>query len=157
MADLTHVQKTFVVIRLAQFMTPQEVADAVKEEFDVQITRQQVRHYNPEQSEEVGAEWKKLFKAARARFIKSGESIAIAHSNFRLRELGYIYRELKTRKSWKSAAGILEQAAKERGGQFTNTVKAEHTGKDGGPIRAEVTPQDTDYRNAAAALAPKDE
>jgi hypothetical protein len=155
--ELNNEHKTFVVTCLAQFMTPSEVVAAVKEEFEVEITRQQVRTYNPEQVSEVGKEWVKLFKAARAQFIKDTSSIAIAHSAFRLRELGEMYREAKKHKLGKSQRAILEQAAKESGGAYTNQVKQELTGKDGGPVRHEVKPVVTDYRAAASALAPKPE
>jgi hypothetical protein len=37
---------------------------------------------------------------------------------------------------------LLEQAAKEAGGAYTNKQKLEHTGKDGGPIRTAAGPVD---------------
>ncbi|AML35024.1 Hypothetical protein EAG7_01278 [Klebsiella aerogenes] len=36
-------------------------------------------------------------------------------------------------------AQLLEQAAKEVGDAYTNRLKVESTGKDGGPIKTEVT------------------
>jgi hypothetical protein len=154
---LDHEHKTFVVTCLAQFMTPSEVVEAVKERYGIEMSRQLVHYYDPEHSKQLDKEWDKVFKAARAAFIKNTANIAIAHSAFRLRELDGMYREAKKSRLGKSQRAILEQAAKESGGAYTNKVKQEVTGKDGGPISHKVTPTDTNYRSAAAPLAPKEE
>src|SRR5215468_9074104 len=48
MSTLTNEIKEFIVIGLARYDSPQQVAMAVKETFDVVVSRQQVHAYDPE-------------------------------------------------------------------------------------------------------------
>lgn len=153
MADLSNEHRIFIVRRLASMMTPQEVADAVKEEFDgLEVSRQQVRHYNPEQSPDLAAEWRELFEAERERFLTQLEEIPIANKAVRLRWLNAGADKARQAKNWMMVAKLSEQAAKEMGGVFTN--RTELTGAGGGSVEVEVKALVTDYRQAAAALAP---
>lgn len=121
MADLNHEQKTFVVRCLARFLTPSETADAVKDEFEgLVVSRQAVRYYNPEQSIDLAEEWRTLFLAERMRVVSETKEIGISHKSVRLRELDAMYRRAKAMKNFGLAKDILEQAAKEDGGVFTN-------------------------------------
>ena len=47
MASLNRKQKYFIVRSLAVFNTPQETVLLVKEEFDLEVSRQQVETYDP--------------------------------------------------------------------------------------------------------------
>ncbi|MDR0070944.1 DUF2280 domain-containing protein, partial [Acinetobacter sp. 11520] len=47
MATLNKKQKLFIVQSLAVFNTPQETVSLVKEEFDIEVSRQQVESYDP--------------------------------------------------------------------------------------------------------------
>ncbi|MDR8258029.1 DUF2280 domain-containing protein, partial [Acinetobacter baumannii] len=47
MASLNKKQKLFIVRSLAVFNTPQETVSLVKEEFNIDVTRQQVETYDP--------------------------------------------------------------------------------------------------------------
>lgn len=47
MATLNKKQKLFIVQALVVFNTPQETVSLVKEEFDIDVSRQQVESYDP--------------------------------------------------------------------------------------------------------------
>lgn len=120
MAALTREQKGFIVERLAMFDTPQQVADAVKEEFKVEITRQGVQFYDPTVGPRPGKEWIARFEATRAAFLTGKASLAITHRAWRQRELEDMARRAKKNRNYKLAAELLEQAAKEDGEMFVN-------------------------------------
>ena len=130
---LTPAQRIVVVRSLARFMTPTEVAEMIKEEFGVELSRQAVEKYDPTKG--VGAnlndELVTEFTAAREAFVAEINQIDVAHQSFRLRELSRLYHAAKRKKDV-IAAQFLEQAAKEVGGYYTN--RRELTGKNGGPI-----------------------
>jgi len=133
MARLEEAHKTYVVQQLACFRSPSEVCDLVKEEFGIEIDRQQVRNYNPLQVE-VAAKWQALFDATRKKFLETQAEIGIAQQSYRLQELQEWYWWAKRKKNAGLAREILEQAAKESGGGFTN--RRELTGKDGKELPA---------------------
>lgn len=136
---LTDEVQTFVVTSLAMFDTPSTVADAVKKDYGVEITRQAVECYDP--TKKAGAKlaekWKSLFDEARKAFIEDTATIAISHKAVRLRALQRMAEKAEDMRNLPLAAQLLEQAAKEVGGAFTN--RREHTGKDGAPLPASPT------------------
>lgn len=136
MAALKDDQKLYVVQALACFDTPSQVIEAVKHEFGIDVTAQQLQAYNP--ATKAGARMsqrlKDIFEATRKRFLEEVGEIPIANQSYRLRQLQRMAQEAMRRKNIVLAASLLEQAAKEAGGMFTNRRQMEHTGKDGGPI-----------------------
>lgn len=130
---LNHNQQVFVVQCLARFMAPTEIVEVVNEEFGVQISRELVRRYNPEQSK-VAEKWKAIFAETRAFFLSSVAQIGIAHQAYRLAELQRLYHRAGRNAALKK--DLLEQAAKEVGGAFTN--RRELTGQGGTPIQIET-------------------
>jgi hypothetical protein len=134
MAALTDDVKAFVVQALACFDTPTQVANAVNEEFGLEITRMQVSTYDPTKfmGRNLSKKWREIFEATRKAFLEDQASIPIANQNFRLRALNNLYQNAATRGNAALAAQLLEQAAKESGGSFTN--RREMTGKDGAPL-----------------------
>jgi hypothetical protein len=120
MPDLKREHQVFIVKALACFLSPSEVADAVKAEFGLEVERQQVRHYNPLQNERVAKEWKNLFEETRAAYKSNVETHGIAHQPYRLERLQRMAVDAEKRKNYPLAAQLLEQAAKERGGLYTN-------------------------------------
>jgi hypothetical protein len=136
MARLKKEVQTFIVRALAVFNTPTETARLVQEEFNLEITRQKCEAYDPTKrsGQDLSQDLKMEFEATRKAFLEQPENIPISNLAVRLQryEDGYqgtknIVRRLK----------ILEQAAKDMGGQFTN--KQEITGANGGPIQNENT------------------
>lgn len=135
MATLTERQKRFVVMELATFETPTEVAESVQERFGVDVYRQQVQYYDPTVGQQKPAEkWCELFHEARERYIEDTARHGIAHKTFRLGKLQQMLQKALEMQNYPLAAELLEQAAKERGGKFTNKQLLEHSGRDGGPV-----------------------
>lgn len=111
--------KTFIVQRLACFCAPSEVVDQVKEEFGLTLLRQHVRNYNPEQVK-VAAKWVALHAHTRAQFIAETTRIGIANQAYRLQRLQRIAERAGKSGNLAIEAQVLEQAAKETGGAYTN-------------------------------------
>lgn len=145
MAKLTEPIKIVIVQALACFDTPTEVAKAVKEEFGLVITRQQVAGYDPTKAtcKGMAKKLRAIFESTRAAFLEDITTIPIAQQAVRLRAL---QKELERAKSSGNSAmvlDVLERAAKEVGGAFTN--RRELTGKGGGPITQQtsnITPEE---------------
>jgi len=151
MAALTDDVKAFVVQALACFDTPTQVANAVKEEFGLEITRMQVSTYDPTKfmGRNLSKKWREIFDATREAFLRDQATIPIANQNFRLRALDRLYQNAASRGNAALAAQLLEQAAKEAGGSFTN--RREMTGKDGAPLLPTNPQEMTDEQLAAIA------
>lgn len=134
MATLTDDVKAFIVQALACYDTPSQVVDAVKEEFGIVVSRPQVQGYDPEkrQGKDLSKKWRELFEATRKKFLEDASAIPIANQTFRLRALNRMYSKVERQGNVVVAAQILEQAAREAGGAFTN--RRELTGKEGAPI-----------------------
>ena len=136
MAKLTKEVQTYIVQQLACFLTPSEVARAVKEEFDLDIDRQLAFHYDPTRNADLPAKWRAIFDSTRAAFIADVGSIAVAHKSYRMRQLDKAVRAAMASKRYGLAAQLLRQAAEESGGVLTN--RRELTGKDGAPVGPSV-------------------
>ena len=133
MATLKEPVKIFIVQSLACRDTPQEVADAVKQEFKIEIERQQVAAYDPTKSrgKDLSKKFVDLFHKTRADFDAGLIDIPIANKHYRLKQ--YQKQLERNAKNVMMSLKILEQAAKDVGGQFTN--RQEITGKGGGPLQ----------------------
>ncbi|MEK6203286.1 MAG: DUF2280 domain-containing protein [Psychrobacter sp.] len=134
MATLNNKVKAFVVQGLATYMTPSEVVDAVKQEFDgLEITRQQVSNYNPSNAAAINLsqKWKDLFKKFRDDFNNDIQAIPIANKAYRLNMLDRMARDAEKSKNRPLAASLLEQAAKDVGEVYTNKQKVDNTSSDG--------------------------
>lgn len=132
MATLKEPVKIFIVQSLACRDTPQEVADAVKQEFGIQIERQQVAAYDPTKSrgKDLSKKFVELFHKTRADFDTGLIDIPIANKHYRLKQ--YQKHLEKNARNTVMSLNIMKQAAQDLGGQFTN--RQEITGKDGKPI-----------------------
>lgn len=127
MAALEVKVKRYIVGALACFDTPSQVAAAVKEEFGVEVTRQQVAIYDPTKvnGRELSKELKTLFEETRARFKTDLDAIPLAHQTARLRSLSRLHAKAESSGNAVLAASLLEQIAKEVGGAYTNTRRHE--------------------------------
>ncbi len=132
MAALKEPVKIFIVQALACRDTPQEVADLVKQEFGIQIDRQQCSTYDPtkQRGKNLSKKFVDLFNKTREDFDAGLIDIPIANKHYRLKQ--YQKQLERNAKNAVMSLKILEQAAKDVGGQFTN--RQEITGKDGKPI-----------------------
>lgn len=127
MAALTVKVKRFVVQALACFDTPTQVAALVKEEFGIVITRQQVATYDPTKvnGRDLSKELRALFEETRADFKANVEAIPIAQQSYRLRVLHRLTQQAEQQGNKALVAQLMEQAAKEVGGAYTNTRRHE--------------------------------
>ena len=134
MAALTEAEKLFIVQALACFDTPTQVADAVKEEFGTIVTRMQVANYDPTKpaGAKVSKKLAEIFHATRKAFLENVSQIPIASQSYRMRVLQRTLNTVERQGNTAMVATVLEQAAKEVGGAFTN--RRELTGAGGKPI-----------------------
>lgn len=154
MATLKEPVKMFIVQSLACRDTPQEVAELVKQEFKISIDRVQVAAYDPTKAagKNLSKKFVELFHKTRADFDAGLIDIPIANKHYRLKQ--YQKQLERNVKNTVMSLKILEQAAKDCGGQFTN--KQEITGAGGGPIQNEntvvITATDEQVRQAINEL-----
>lgn len=141
MAALKWEVKAFIVQSLACFDTPSQVVDAVKKEFGITVTRQQVESHDPTKANGKGLakKWVDMFNDTRLRFQSEIGDIPIANKAYRLRTLDRMASRTEGMKNFALTAQLIEQAAKECGDAYTNKLKVESTGRDGGPIKTETT------------------
>lgn len=134
MASLTEPIKLFIVQALACYDTPSQVSVAVKEQFGVEITRMQASTYDlgKPTCRGISKKLQAVFEATRAAFLADVSTIPIAQQAYRLRVLQRSLVKVEGQGNVSMVAQLLEQAAKESGGAFTN--RRELTGKGGGPL-----------------------
>ncbi len=122
MATLKEPVKIFIVQALACRDTPQEVADLVKQEFDVEIDRMQCSSYDPTKvaGRNLSKKYVQLFNDTRQKFDEGLIDIPIASKYYRLKQY---QKQLEKTKNARTILKILEQAAKDVGGQFTNKTE----------------------------------
>jgi hypothetical protein len=116
--------QTYIVRGLACYETPSEVARAVNKEFGIEVTRQTVETYDPTKvaGSRRAKKWRAMFDQAREAFLHDVANVPIAHKAFRLRALQRMLDKCEQAGNLKMAAELLEQAAKEIGGMFTNRL-----------------------------------
>lgn len=126
--------KAFIVAQLACFDTPSTVVDAVKAEFGLTVSRQQVSAYDPgtKAAARLSEKWRGLFEATRKGFLEKAAELPIAHRSVRLRALQRMAAHAERVKNMALAAQLLEQAAKEVGDVYTN--RRQLSGPGGGAI-----------------------
>ncbi|MGV3707987.1 MAG: DUF2280 domain-containing protein [Gemmatimonas sp.] len=149
MAAVSEEVKLFIVQRLAVFDTQVQVIEAVKETFGIEVTRQQVYFYDPTVGKKPAQKWIREFRRTRRRFLKRIGDVPIANKAVRLQRLDRLQATAEKSKNLMLAKEILEQAAKEMGGAFTN--RREITGKNGAPVIGQADP--TDEMNDEELLA----
>ena len=151
MATLNKKQKLFIVRSLAQFNTPQETVVLVKEEFELDVSRQQCEAYDPTKrvGKDLSVDLKVEFEATRKDFLDAPQNIPIANLSVRLQRLENQY--IKHGKNRVAAQSLLKQAAEDIGGKYTN--KQEITGKDGQSLQTTVVQATQDQVNEAMRKA----
>ncbi|WP_180152767.1 MULTISPECIES: DUF2280 domain-containing protein [unclassified Acinetobacter] len=123
MAALKEPVKIFIVQALACRDTPQEVAELVKQEFKISIERSQVAAYDPTKisGKNLSKKFVDLFHKTRTDFDAGLVDIPIANKHYRLKQ--YQKQLERNSKNVVMSLKILEQAAKDVGGQFTNKTE----------------------------------
>lgn len=97
MATLREPVKIFIVQSLACFESPQQVVESVRQEFGIEIERQQVASYDPTKAtcRNVSKKLKDLFYKTRNEFKTNVFDIPLANKAVRLKELQKIYDDPK--------------------------------------------------------------
>ncbi|MEN8392407.1 DUF2280 domain-containing protein [Acinetobacter indicus] len=151
MAALKEPVKIFIVQALACRDTPQEVVDLVKQEYGIQISRSQCQAYDPTKysGRNLSKKFVELFHKTRADFDAGLIDIPIANKHYRLKQ--YQKQLERNAKNTVMSLKILEQAAKDVGGQFTN--RQEITGKDGEALQTTVVHATQEQVEAAVKKA----
>lgn len=135
MAALKEPVKIFIVQALACRDTPQEVADLVKQEFGIEIDRQQCATYDPtkQRGKNLSKKYVQLFEATREKFDAGLIDIPIANKFYRLKEIQKMYDDSGKNKVAKQK--LLKLAHQETDGR---TIRQEHTGKDGADLEIKI-------------------
>lgn len=110
MAALKEPVKIFIVQSLACFETPQQVADAVKQRFGIEIERQQCENYDPTKysGRNLSKKLKNLFEKTRKDFKTNIEDIPVANKAFHFKELQKMYDDWGKNKVMRQ--NVLKQA-----------------------------------------------
>ena len=138
MAALKEPVKIYIVQALACRDTPQEVVEQVKQEFGVDISRSQCQAYDPTKysGRNLSKKYVVLFEETRSKFDEGLIDIPIANKYYRLRQY---QKYLDKTRNVKTGMKLLEQAAKDIGGQFNNRQEMSGTnGAEEGQTKAEV-------------------
>jgi hypothetical protein len=117
MAILTDDIKEFIVKGLARFDTPSYVAEAVRVNFGIEVSRQQVHEYDPACSRPPAERWRELHAATREKFLRDVAEIGVSHKAVRLRMLDRLAHRCE-RNAVALSIACLERAAKECGGIY---------------------------------------
>jgi hypothetical protein len=144
--------KAFIVQRLACFDAPSTVAEAVRQQFGEIVTRQLVEGYDPHKRSgaRLSRKWRQLFEQTRRAFLEESIAIGISHRAVRLRKLEAQVELNEERGDSAMIAKLLEQAAKEMGGTYTN--RRELSGRAARTIELEPEPPPDDETLARAIL-----
>jgi hypothetical protein len=121
------------------------VVRAVKEEFGIEVTRQRVHFYDPtsRNGRALNEDLKALFFETREKAKQDLDGVGSYHKAIRLRRLDEMIGKAIDIGNVALAAQLLEQAAKESGGAYTNKHQHELTGKDGKDLPAQPAAQVT--------------
>lgn len=127
MAKLTEAVQRYVVQALACYDSPSQVSEAVKEDFGLDVPRQQIAQYDPTKATSRGLakKWRVLFEDTRKRFREQAAEIPIAQRAFRLRALERIAAKAERMRNLPLTLQVLEQAAKETGDAYVNKTRSE--------------------------------
>lgn len=147
MATLDNKVKAFIVYGLATYLTPSEVVEAVKQEYGIDVSRQQVNAYDPYKASGVNLsqKWRDMFDKFRDEFLDNVKAIPVANLTFRLRMLNDMAMDSYKSKNRVLTADLLKQAAEDIGGKYTNQSKVdskvEQTGEVAYNHKVELTPE----------------
>lgn len=128
MATLNGKVQAFIVYGFANFMKPQQIVDAVKENFGIEVSRQQVCYYNPEsltRDKDLAPKWLELFEKYRKEATEETKAIAVSHKPYRIKMLQELIEKAMKSGNMVLAADLLKQVAEEMGGKYTNQQKVD--------------------------------
>lgn len=124
MAKLSESVKTLIVQRLACFDSPSAVGQVVKQEFGLELPRQQIANFDPTKAagKNVSKRLRAIFWATRKCVVEEIGATPISHPSYRLRALNRLLVQMEEDGNVAMMARILEMAAKEVGGFFESRL-----------------------------------
>ncbi|MDV7706710.1 DUF2280 domain-containing protein [Acinetobacter pittii] len=142
MAALKEPVKIFIVQSLACFDTPQQVADAVKQRFGIEIDRRQCEAYDPTKAtgKNLSKKLITLFNKTRVDFQKNVYDIPLANKAYRLRELQNIYEGWKNNRLMKQ--GVIKQVREEMQGHDLMLLNVELKQLEIAKLQKELNPEE---------------
>lgn len=123
MAKLKGKHRAFIVEHLACYESPSDVAERLKEEFEVEASRQQIAFYDPNSRQsnlELAQQWKDLFEITRREYLDDVKQYPIAHKGYRVGRLQEALEMAEDNEDYEGMRKLLETAAKEVGGYFVS-------------------------------------
>jgi len=119
--------KHFIVIQNACGSSPSVVAMAVKEVFDVEVSRALVERYDPTKAagQALSMPLKTLYREMQREFQSMVVKAGVADQKWRIAKLHMIAQHAFDRGNHKMAMDAMEQAAKDLGGVYTNKARIE--------------------------------
>lgn len=121
MASLKTHNKELIVSNLSMFKTITEVQTILREQEGLEVPLTSIIYYNPDNSPKLAKKWRHQFSDTRQKYIDEIATVPIANKGFRLREMQRNYLYLRNEGNILGAQSILEQAAKEVGGDFVGS------------------------------------
>ena len=119
MAKLDAQIQIHIVAEFARGKSGAQIAKGVKKEFGVELNRQQVWHYSPD-NPALAKKWKTLHEELRARILEDVLGCPGSHQGWRMRELLDLYWKAKEIGNSPHAAELVKQMSQEVGDVFTN-------------------------------------
>ena len=149
---LSGEMKTFIVQNLARFETPAVVAEAVRQQFGLTISRQTVQAYDPQlrAGSQLSAKWRLLFAETRKAFVEDTGKIGISHRAVRLRRLDAAVDRADVNGDSMLLALLLRQAKDEMDSVYRNRGRL--TGRGRRPIELTHAVDDRTLARATALI-----
>jgi hypothetical protein len=117
--------KIVVLQRLAAFETPSQVAEFVRHEFGVEITRQSIEYYDPAKNARLPQKWREVFERERTRFFSEQQRHPIDVRAFRQR---LRHQLIQTHGGdLRLVRLLLNDCAKDVGGLFDKPIRGRKT------------------------------
>lgn len=121
MAELTNKLKLEVVLRLARFEKAADVARWLKADYGLDCPISQLVQYDASKPAFTASDkYRQVFEAGRKAFLHDVAVVPAAQQAYRLNMLQRGVESAASKGNWPLVAQLLEQAAKEVGGAYTN-------------------------------------
>ena len=111
--ELADARKADVVRRLASYDPPGVIAKSLKQDLDIEITRQGIAHYDPTRNSRCPKRWSVLFWKIRAEVIAGKADAGASHRGVRVRRLDQMACDQMEKGNTAEARALLKQAADE--------------------------------------------
>lgn len=126
-SNLTEEQRAWLVTAWATFKRAPDIVTEFEQTFGFKLATPNAHKYNCsgitsiEEAKHRGlAKWMDLHNKVRTEFEAAIKDIPIANATYRMQQLDKMFEDAMGKRNFRMAASLLEQAAKESGGAFSN-------------------------------------